>query len=142
MAIRTNAGKVGEVIDVDPDVELRIHIESANSIIEYLYANCAAFRGMTEAAITIVETWLAAHYYAQKDPAYSSKSTGGASGSFQGQVAMYFESTWYGQKAMELDHSGCLAARQQVLKTGNRQSASLSWLGKRTSERIPAADRE
>ncbi len=139
---RTTQSKVREVLETCEEIQVIPFIDAAASIIDWLYANCAGMSSLSTGDLTLIETWLAAHYYSQRDPAYLSKSTGGASGSFQGQVAMYFEGTWYGQRAMELDHSGCLARRNQELKTGGKKIASLTWLGKTRTERIDALDRE
>jgi hypothetical protein len=142
MSYRSNAAQVREVLETDEDIQVEPFIKAANSIVNWLYAHCAEMASLSTDDLELIETWLAAHYYSQKDPALTQRTTGGASGSFQGQVAMYFEGTWYGQKAMELDHSGCLAKRQQELKTGQKTSASIGWAGKRTSERLDAWERE
>ncbi len=74
----------------------------------------------------MIERWLAAHYYCAMDPVYMSKSTGGASGSFQRKAGDgTFETTEYGRMACSLDYSGATAA------VGKRQFAYGIWLGSR-----------
>jgi len=42
------------------------------------------------------------------DPTYRSRSTGGASGAFDGNTTMGLEGSRYGQAAIRIDVSGCL----------------------------------
>ncbi len=73
-----------------------------------------------------IERWLAAHYYAQQDPLYTSRSTQGATGSFQvGQLGKGFASTQYGANAMDIDFSGALK------NINGQQKARGTWLGRR-----------
>jgi hypothetical protein len=71
------------------------------------------------------------------DKAYQSKSTGGASGTFQGQTGMRLESTDYGQAAMILDVTGRLASRSQ-----GRTRPTVAWGGKPPSEQTDYVDRD
>lgn len=76
------------------------------------------------ADLELIERWLSAHFYCVMDPLYSSKSTGGASGSFQrGPQQDGFESTDYGRAACQMDTTGTLRA------IGRRQVAGAKWLG-------------
>ena len=143
----TKASEVRALLaDQSDSIPVEPFIRSAHSKLMWLYAHCTGMSSMTDDDLTIVEAWLAAHYYAQKDPQYLSKSTGGASGSFQGQVGKYFESTWYGQRAIELDHSGCLARLQSEListsQGGGKRVASIHWAGKVPSEQIDYVERD
>lgn len=143
MAAYTKPSLVRAVLaDVVDEIAIEPHIDSAHAIVLYMESKCSGFKAMSLSQRELVERWLAAHFYASTDPQYSQKSTGGASGVFQGQVAMYFEGTWYGQRAMEVDGSGCLSKRQQELKTGTKQSASISWAGKRPTEKLTFDERD
>lgn len=65
--------------------------------------------GLTTDELREIETLLAAHFYCVNDPLYSSRSTQGASGSFQRAGAKEgFSSTDYGKQAMDVDWSGVL----------------------------------
>lgn len=63
---------------------------------------------LTPTRLEMIERWLAAHDYQQSDKGYTSRSTQGASGSFQGQWQMGLDSTSYGQRAKALDPTGLL----------------------------------
>jgi hypothetical protein len=142
VAFRTDQSRVREVLEeADETIPVEPFIRAANAVINSLISRCAAMAASSADELAVVETWLAAHYYAQRDPAYASKTTGGASGTFQGQTAMYFEASKYGQRAMELDGSGCLSKRQWELKTGNTMKASLTWGGKARSDQLTYEER-
>lgn len=112
-------------------------IDTAAAIVDRVEA-CAILKSKTLTAteLELVERWLAAHFYAVSDKPYASRSTSGASGSFHGQTGMYLEATLYGQTAMRVDYSGCLAALNK------RATAGAMWLGKPPSEQIAYVDRD
>lgn len=99
---------------------------------------CASLKGVTisDDEALAMETWLAAHAYQASDQGYTSKSTEGASGSFMGQTGMGIDGTKYGQTALMMDPSGCLAA----ITRGS--SASMMWLGKAPSAQTDYEDRD
>lgn len=78
----------------------------------------------------LLERLLAAHAYQSSDPGYSSRSTMGASGSFNQQTGMGLEGTRYGQLAMTADPSGCLALMN------SKKRAEGFWLGKPTQDQL------
>ena len=123
--------------DYDGESSLQPFIDTANVIVTRVAA-CATAKGITlsSAELELIERWLAAHFYKCSDQAFSSESTGGASGSYQGQTGMYLEGTKYGQTAINLDYSGCLLAISKGMRAG------ASWLGKVPSERIPYEQRD
>lgn len=125
---RTTDEKVREIIDTDPALSLNPFISTANSLVTWLTSKDSSGL-LSSDTLTLIETWLAAHFYAHRDQLYQSKSTGGASGSFQGQTQMVLNSTTYGQTAMLLDVTNNLAALNQASLNGNRKNASLFWLG-------------
>lgn len=145
---RTTAKKVEGVLGVNYDAarypSLVPFIDSA-AVITNRVATCATEKKtpLTDAELELVERWLAGHYYQKSDRGYASSNTEGASASFDGKTGMYFESTLYGQTAIEIDPSGCLKDLQ-LASTGAalRPVASASWLGKRSSEQIPVWQRE
>ena len=142
---RTNAAAVktlmapGRDYDTRRNPDLSPFIDTASLMVDRV-AECAEEEGdsLSDAALELIERWLSAHFYQQSDQGYSSKSTGGASGSFHGQTGMRLEGTKYGQTALDLDHSGCL----QAITGESRAEASLDWLGKPPSEQIPLRDRD
>lgn len=143
---RTNAGSVQRLLGDDygaqesgtlPD--LSGFIDTACLIVSRVAA-CARQRNpaatLSDAELEMMERWLSAHFYVQSDQNYASKSTGGASGQFQGQTGMHLEGSKYGIAALDVDFSGCLTALSK------RQVARAFWLGKPPSEQIPVEQRD
>lgn len=114
----------------DGSTDLTAVLASASVLVDQVVA-CAAKKkiSLSDDQLLQMETNLAAHLYARQDPFYQSRSTGGASGSFQGQTGMGLDATHYGQTAKMFDTSGCLSA----IGKGNQVLQSL-WLGKPPSE--------
>lgn len=110
-------------------------IEIANALVSRV-ATCATNKGtpLSATELELLERWLAAHYYCVMDPLYKSKKTGDASATFEGKSDMYLMGSRYGQAALSLDYSGCLA------KVGSgelgKNTAGLEWLGKPPSDQI------
>jgi len=100
-------------IDVATDV--------VDAVSAYATAEGSALSGTR---LELIERWLTAHYYQISDPGYSSRSTGGTSGTFHGQTGKGYDATMYGQQAKLLDTSGYLAG----LDAG-QPSADCEWLG-------------
>lgn len=99
-------------------------IDIASSIVDDVAA-CALDKGVTlsTAKLELMERWLAAHFYVMTDQTYKSKKTGDAAATFQGETKMYLTSSKYGQSAIVMDPTGCLAAQ------GNMRVATMAWLG-------------
>lgn len=133
---RTTSVEVEGILggNYDGSSSLTRYINAAHAITNWIANVCDTADVNDEDQLTLIETWLAAHYYQAMDPGYTSKSTGGASGSFKGQTAKYFEATDYGQRALELDLAGCLLKRQQELMTGNKKTARVLWGGSTRTE--------
>jgi hypothetical protein len=84
----------------------------------------------------LLERWLSAHFYCMMDPNYKSKSTAGASATFQRpQDGKGLESTSYGQMAVAMDYSGALK------NLTNKERARAIWLGKPPSQQVPYCQR-
>lgn len=140
---RTNAALVRAILlsDYDSDTEpsLDAFIATATAMVDRVVA-CAILRNktLTSEEEELIERWLAAHFYAQTDKPYSSKSTERAAGSFHGQTKMYLESTLYGQTAVRVDPSGCLSS----IASGDRKVAGGFWMGKRPSQQLDYPQRD
>lgn len=113
-------------------------IDTASAIVDDV-VTCLTRKGLTLSAtrLELIERWLAAHVYQQSDQGYASRSTEGASASFQGQTAMYLEGTKYGQMALSLETNGCLAAIASG--KGNARARGF-WLGKTRSNQLEYDD--
>lgn len=129
---RTTAADVQAVLggNWDQTTDLTPFIDTASELVDDAIS-CATTRGVTISATRaeLIERWLAAYYYTQMDPLYTSRSTADASGSFRDQD--------YSKAAISLDSSGCLKA----LLNGTR-SATAIWLGKRPSVQTPYYQRD
>lgn len=130
MAARTSDVLVKGLLMTDYDTKrnppLDQFINSANSLVNRLAGRAAENGvGVTDGDLILIETWLAAHAYCMVDQPYSSRSSGGASGSFQGQTGMRLKATKYGQMALDLDPTGFLAN----LEATGTAVASMDWLG-------------
>jgi len=131
MAVRTTDSAVQRILgpNYDGTTDLEEVIATATVIID-LAVQCAARKGitLTTAQLERMEAYVAAHLYGHGDQFYQSRSTQGASGSFQGQTSQLgLEGSQYGQTAIRLDTSGCLNAIQ------NKARAGMTWLGTKAS---------
>lgn len=136
MALRATEALVAAIIEVDEDIGLSPFIIAANALVE----DIAVDSGHTEERLTLIETWLAAHFYAMRDPSTipTSERAGPVSASYQSAVALYLASSRYGQMALTLDSSGLLAAMSPTKVT---RTASVGWAG-REAHRGLVADSE
>ena len=95
---------------------------------------------LSDAVLTEIETLLSAHFYqVHIDPSYQSKSTNGASGSFQGATSFSLQATHHGQSAMLLDSTGKLTKRNLEAQQGKRV-ATTTWIGWQDHSEDPYAD--
>lgn len=119
MALRTSPAMVMSILgrnyDTETKPDLTNFILTANDVVNNIIplankkSRIRAVGGLPSTTLLQIETWLAAHFYCHSDPLYNSRSTEGASGSFQvGTPGAGFASTQYGRTAMDLDISGVL----------------------------------
>lgn len=142
MAVRTDSDAVIALLAPGKDYDL-VNLPSLTgfiasaSVVVSRVATCAADKGITLSSeeLELIERWLAAHYYKRSDLPYASKSTGGQSASFQTKIDMGIKGTHYGQSAIDMDPSGCLAA------LSSQARASIGWLGKNPPDQINYEDR-
>ncbi len=136
MAVRATTESVRAVIEVDAAADLNALITAANALTEYVVSQDTLSLLTTDLQFQI-ETYLAAHLYALKDPQYQAKHTGKAGATYQGQTKLRLEATWWGQQALIFDVTGKLTA----LNDGVKQVLSVQWLGKNSDERTNWWDR-
>jgi len=102
----TTVEQLAAIIEVDSEIsDLTPFINTAHELVLELCSDS----GYSQNRLDMIECWLAAHFYAIRDPRAQSESAG-VSASYQGQTGMYLSSTSYGQQAIMLDTSGSLAA--------------------------------
>jgi hypothetical protein len=136
MSVRTTERAVKSILGghYDGTTGLQPFIDTASSLVDDI---AVADSSISASRLELIERWLAAHYYEHADPITASRSTGGASGQFQGRTDMGFDSTKYGQEAKRLDSSGLLVKLDQPL----RPKAGCVWLGKQPSSQLDADER-
>lgn len=140
---RTDSTQVAAVLAPGKDYDttnapsLTRFITAANLVVTRVNT-CATAKGysLSSDELTEMETWLAAHYYTRSDKPFAAKNELGAGGTYQGQTAKRLEASFYGQTALDLDPSGCLAA------IANGVKASMAWGGKAPSDQIDYQDRD
>ena len=125
---RTTSTLVEGIIAVDstsiPD--LTPFIDVANQLV----TDVCTDSDYTDAKLPIIETWLAAHFYAIRDPRPDSQKAGSVSQKLQYKVDLNLAVTTYGQQAMIIDTAGNLAKLNKQATTGNVvASASITWMG-------------
>tara|TARA_R110002020_G_scaffold376130_3_gene587298 strand:+ start:22696 stop:23130 length:435 start_codon:yes stop_codon:yes gene_type:complete len=144
MAVRTTDAKVKAILlsqyDLDNTPALTDFITEANLLTDWV-DTCDTDNDVSDALLTLIETNLAAHFYKIAEQGAAEEKTADASVTFRGESGMYLESTLFGQKAITLDVSGCLAKRNSMSKKG-KQTISLDWLGKIPSNQIDYTDRD
>lgn len=123
MAQRVSESDVRGIIDHDPCVSLKPFIRTANILTDKVASQDVDGELGTD-LLKEIELYLSAHFYGHRDQLFQSKSTDGASASFQGKTGMFLTSTQYGQTAMMLDVTGYLRS----LDTGITP-VELTWLG-------------
>lgn len=121
MAIRTTEAAVAGIIEVDPDIPLAPFIETASNLTDRVAAGDFP---VTLTTLELIERWLSAHFYAQRDPRVTSERAGSVGASYQSAVKTGLKNTHYGQMALSLDPTGILAS----LADGSRV-ATVTWLG-------------
>jgi len=136
MSWRIEEADLQAIVHTDSDLSLVPFIETANALADYVSSKDSKSQ-LSATLLKQIELYLAAHFYSHRDQPYASKSTMGASASFQGQWGKGLESTRWGQTAMMLDVSGTLAA---IAMGGG--IATVEWLGKPPSEQIDYIDRD
>ncbi|MFA5056510.1 MAG: hypothetical protein WC485_00215 [Opitutaceae bacterium] len=120
----------------DGESSLTPFIDTATLVVDKIAANDSGSE-LTAADLEMIERYLAAHFYAHADQLLQSKSTGGASGQFQGRTDMGYDGTLYGQTAKRMDVTGYLARIDMPM----RPKAGAAWLGKVPSQQIDYEDR-
>ena len=80
------------------------------------------------ATLTIIETWLAAHFYSVADNPVAGSRVGPLYDTYQYKVDLNLASTEYGQTAMIMDVSGALANWNEVVGKGSPEVGA-TWLG-------------
>ena len=138
MGWRVTDGEVRDHAELAATVPLTNHIRLANRLTDKVDAKDTGDL-LTDEDLYGIELNLAAHFAVQheRNQQFTSRSTEGASGSFQGQFGEMLKSSHYGQNALMLDETGFL----QSLGRGMTK-VSATWIGKPVSDQIDYEDRD
>lgn len=122
---RTTATEVGELVEVDSSISLTPFINAANELVTELCTDS----NYTDVRLTMIESWLAAHFYLMRDQAVASEKAGSVSVNYQYKIGMQLAQTKQGQMAMQLDTAGNLASASKRMEDGEGGSVSIGWMG-------------
>jgi hypothetical protein len=101
-------------------------IEAANQLV----TDCCDGAGYASAKLELIERWLAAHFYAIRDPRVADERAGAVSASYMHRVGLHLAQTTYGQQAMLLDTAGGLALLNGRVTAGRAPFvAGVAWAG-------------
>lgn len=127
---RTTEAEVRAVIETDPDISIDPFISHAGVLTDRMEIN-ATEKGytLTAAELALVETYLAAHFYALRDRQAETEREGRSSVKYMGKLGYGLEATPWGQQALTIDYTGSLAKQTGSSNTGNSNSVGLVWLG-------------
>ena len=126
--MRTTVTAVQEIIETDETVlTVAPFIETANALVTEVCATILQTDGVTpyydSTRLELIERWLAAHFYAIRDPRRVSESVGSVREVFQFRLGLHLDVTTYGQQAMLLDTQGGLARLSASMKAGGKNGA-------------------
>lgn len=122
---RTTDELVGGVVEVDDSITLTPFIAIANELVTELCTDS----DYTDARLTYIETWLAAHFYLIRDQAVAMERAGSVQVQYQYKIGLMLAQTKHGQTAMALDTEGNLAALSKRLEEGEPAGIEFTWLG-------------
>jgi hypothetical protein len=136
---RTTKAQVEAIIELDSQIvpdesALAAFITVANELVtECCTGTVGPAIAYTDARLELIERWLAAHFYTNRDPRLVSERAGSVSADYQSVVGLGFETSHYGQTAMRLDTNGGLARLNTTMKTGSSR-IGVTWLGSTPDE--------
>jgi len=125
MANRTTPTLVEGIIEVDAAIDLDPFITIANQLVTELCTDS----GYTAVRLELIERWLSAHFYTNRDMRAFQEKAGPVSETMQSRVDLGFDTSHYGQTAMRMDTDGNLAKLNEDIKKGKSPSVSVLWLG-------------
>lgn len=117
--------QLSKVIDLDPAINTAIFIETAEELVN----EACGSAGYSPARLTLITTWLAAHFYAIRDRQVVSEQAGDVSATYQSKIGLFLKLTHYGQQALALDTAGGLAAMDKKAEDGGLQKVGVWYVG-------------
>lgn len=128
--IRTTPSLVAGIIEVDTSIVLDPFISAASSLVDLIQKRAEAVEPDDSDLLnrlTLIETWLSAHFYCIRDPRTIRERAGPVDEYFESKVDLNLYISRYGQMAIVLDTSGLL--RELSVKDKRRVVAGVTWLG-------------
>ena len=124
---RTTPEEVEAIIEVDEDISLTPFIAAANVLV----TDCCgdADPAYDEERLTLIETWLSAHMYTNRDMRAEKEKAGSVAATYQSKVDLGFDTSHYGQMAMRLDTQGGLSSLNEQAKKGGKKIIGVIYLG-------------
>jgi len=144
---RTTKDEIEEIIELDAeiipdDAAMAPFILVANELVtECCTGDAGPATDYTDARLELIERWLAAHLYTNRDPRAVSERAGSVGATVQSRVDLGFDTSHYGQSAMRLDTNGGLAKLNDDMKKG-KPRVGASWLGLHPSDQPSLTDEE
>lgn len=138
---RVTKSDVAPVIAIDDDLWNASFITTANVLTNRVAAKDEDDE-LSATDLKEIERYLAAHFYALRDPQFIYEAGLGASANYQGgQPGQGLLGTWWGANAVALDTSGYL---QSVVNSQSKGAARVGayWLGLPPSEQTAYEDRD
>lgn len=120
--MRTTSELVAAIIEVDVTIPLEPFISVAAELVTEICVPA----GYSDDRLELIERWLSAHFYTNRDPRPTREEAGPVSASYQSKLALNLGTSHYGQTAMMLDTAGGLAALSRDLR---KHTLSVTWVG-------------
>lgn len=114
---RTSVSDIKDIIELDTltDSQITAFMNDANQIVDNRLKGHT-----TDANLTLIEKWLAAHLCAMREQRVSEETVGPITMRYEGDdYGQGLESTRYGQTAIQLDPTGRLNVRRRHTETVN-----------------------
>jgi len=125
---RTSSSLVAEIIEVDVAIPLDPFILVANELVTEKCADPEI--GYSAERLELIERWLSAHFYTNRDPRPTDEKAGPVSVKYQSKVDLNLSTSHYGQTAMTLDTNGGLARlNDKVINPKQPRIMTVDWLG-------------
>jgi hypothetical protein len=136
-AYRSSTEEIKAIIrDYDSKIDMNPFIEMANVLTDRVQAKDTGSL-LSSAELTVIERWLAAHFYETRDHELTTEITEKAEGKYAGEFGKGLERTRAGQNAMLFDETGYLRRISKGVVI-----AKAGWLGKPPSTQVKYADRD
>lgn len=116
MAIRASNSTVRAIVEDSDSIDFTTFIAVANQLVDEVCLDS----GYTDERLTMIETWLAAHFHSVMTPQATDEKVGPISETRDIQTSLHLNSSRWGQTAMILDSAGNLANLSRQVEMGRK----------------------